>query len=90
MELIQKGFFCEYEMNVFMKMFFKKDEEGKVETSFEYEWEIIFANTKIEYRNKVYEGSYDFSYKSCNKRKDKIVFSCFVVRSFIKAASQIK
>jgi len=90
MQLIQNGFSCEYEMNVFMKMFFSKEDEGNVLTDFSYEDGVINANVKVYYKGKEYEGSYRFPYEKRNERTDKIVFRCFVVRAFLKACEDIK
>lgn len=90
MELIQNGFSCEYEMNVFMRMFFEKEDEGEVATFFKYENELLEAAAKIKYKGQLYEASYKYSYKKRNERQDKIVFRCFVVRAFTDAASKIK
>lgn len=90
MRLIQQGFSCEYEMNVFMRLFFGKDEEADIYTYFEYSGENIRTRAKIEYAGSVYEGGYDFHYKKRDKRSDKIVFRCFVVRAFIDAAEKIR
>ena len=90
MKLIQEGFSCEYEMNVFMKMFFNKDDDAGIYTFFSYENGIIYAKTKIEYKEKVYEKEYIRPYELRDERTDKIVFRCFVVRSFCDAAQNIK
>ena len=90
MQLIQTGFSCEYEMNIFMKMFFDKSENVSVFTDFSYENEIIHAAAKIEYNGKNYTAEYSYKYKKKNKRADKIVSRCFVVRAFCDAAQNIK
>jgi len=90
MQLFQNGFFCEYEMNVFIKMFFDKDSDVKVYTDFVYQNEVIKADAKIEFENKIYRGSYRYNYKKRNERTDKIVFRCFVVRAFCDAAQNFK
>lgn len=90
MELIQNGFSCEYEMNVFMKMFFKKDDEGTITTFFEYDGNLIRTRAEVEYMGKLYRKSYEYPYKKRNQRQDKIVFRCFVVRAFTDACEEIK
>lgn len=90
MQLIQTGFSCEYEMNIFMKMFFDKSENVSVFTDFSYENETIHAAAKIEYNGKNYTAEYSYKYKKKNKRADKIVSRCFVVRAFCDAAQNIK
>ena len=90
MQLIQTGFSCEYEMNIFIKMFFDKSENVSVFTDFSYENETIHAAAKIEYNGKNYTAEYSYKYKKKNKRADKIVSRCFVVRAFCDAAQNIK
>ena len=89
-QLIQNGFFCEYEMNVFMRMFFGKEDEGRVTTYFSYENNHINAAAKIEYCGKSYGKEYNYDYKKRDAGTDKIVFRCFVVRAFCDAAQAIK
>ncbi len=90
MELIQNGFSCEYEMNVFMKLFFEKDEDVLVKTEFFYENDIINVKAIVEYQGKEYFGEYQKNYKKTKPRQDKIVFRCYTVRAFIMAAEKIK
>lgn len=89
-QLIQNGFFCEYEMNVFMRMFFGKEDEGRVTTYFSYENNHITAAAKIEYFGRSYGKEYNYDYKKRDAGTDKIVFRCFVVRAFCDAAQAIK
>lgn len=89
-QLIQNGFFCEYEMNVFMRMFFGKEDEGRVTTYFSYENNHITAAAKIEYCGRSYGKEYNYDYKKRDAGTDKIVFRCFVVRAFCDAAQAIK
>lgn len=88
--LIQEGFSCEYEMRVFMRMFFEEGERVKVSTFFEYENELIKARAKVEKDGTTYEHGYKYAYKRRNERQDKIVFRCFVVRSFIESCEKFK
>lgn len=90
MRLIQNGFSCEYEMNVFMRMFFEKDEDALVSTFFKYENEIIEASAEVEYKGKIYKKTYRYPYKKRDKRQDKIAARCFVVRAFCDACQEIK
>lgn len=90
MELIQNGFSCEYEMNVFMKLFFEKDEDVKAETFAEYSNNMLRTYARVCKNGEVYEGKYEYPYKRKDERRDKTVFRCFVVRSFCDAASKIK
>ena len=77
-------------MNVFMRMFFGKEDEGRVITYFSYEDNHIDAVAKIEYCGRKYEKKYNYDYKRRDDETDKIVFRCFVVRAFCDAAQNIK
>ena len=37
MELVQHGYSCDYEMNIFINIFFAQNEEGVIETFFSHE-----------------------------------------------------
>lgn len=89
-QLIQNGFFCEYEMRVFIRMFFSENDDGIVITDFSYKDNLIIASAKIEFQKKIFEKKYEYVYKKRNERTDKIVFRCFVVRAFCDAAQNIK
>lgn len=90
MQLLQNGFSCEYEMNVFMRMFFEKEDEAVITTDFSYQNESIHAAAKIDYQGQSWTKEYHFTYQKRNPRTDKIVFRCFLVRAFCSAAQNIK
>ncbi|MBQ6907045.1 MAG: coproporphyrinogen dehydrogenase HemZ [Clostridia bacterium] len=91
MFLIQNGFCCEYEMNIFINIFFGK-EEGVIKTDFSDKKGEIFAKTEIEYEGKKYFGEFSLPFDSKNEseRKIKKFFGVCVVRSFIDAAQKIR
>ncbi len=90
MKLKQHGFSCEYEMNVFMRMFFEKDSQGEISTFFEYDGKIIRTRAEVNFGGRLYRKSYEYEYKRRSARQDKIVFRCFVVRAFTDACEEIK
>ncbi|MBR4720963.1 MAG: coproporphyrinogen dehydrogenase HemZ [Clostridia bacterium] len=91
MLLIQNGFCCEYEMNIFINIFFGK-EDGIIKTDFFDKNGGIYAKTEIEYNGKNYFGEFSFPFDSGqeSERKIKKFFGVCVVRSFIEAAQKIK
>ena len=91
MLLIQNGFCCEYEMNIFINIFFGK-EEGVIKTDFSDKKGEIFAKTEIEYEGKKCFGEFSLPFDSKNEseRKIKKFFGVCVVRSFIEAAQKIR
>jgi len=92
MELSQIGFTCDFEMNIFINIFFKKTENGKITTSFKHENDTAYSFCEIDLDNKRYfsEFSLPFSNSVTDKKKIKKMYGICIVRSFIKAAKQIR
>ncbi len=92
MLLIQNGYSCDFEMNIFINIFFKKSEEGTITTDFSHENDLIKVNTKIEFSGKEYFGDFSYSFKNSidDKKKIKKIYGICVVRSFIVAAKNIR
>ena len=90
MVLIQNGFSCEYEINIFINIFFGKD-EGTVTTDFFDNENEIFSKTKIEYDGKTYFGEFSmpFEGKKESEKNKKKFFGVCVVRSFVNAAEKV-
>ena len=91
MFLIQNGFSCEYEINIFINIFFGK-EEGTVTTDFFDKKNEIFSKTKIEYKGKSYFGEFSLPFNS-EKESEKNIkkfFGVCVVRSFVNAAEKVR
>ena len=92
MNLIQKGFECDYEMNIFINIFFEKNEEGTIITDFSHENDLICVKTDIEFEGKKYHSVYTFPFK--NSETDpkiiKKICSCACTKSFIRAAKKIR
>ena len=47
MRLIQEGYSCDYEMNIFINIFFLRNEEGDIYTYFSHENDVITVNDKV-------------------------------------------
>ena len=90
MLLVQNGFSCEYEMGIFINIFFGK-EEGVITTDFYKEKDKISAKTVIEYDGKKYFGEFSMPFESEKEsaRNIKKFYSVCVVRSFIEAAQKV-
>ncbi|MDD6214912.1 MAG: coproporphyrinogen dehydrogenase HemZ [Firmicutes bacterium] len=92
MFLVQNGFKCEYEMNVFINIFFKRDEKGTVTTDFSHENDIISVHTRIDFKEKIYESDYFFPFKNSetDKRLIKKIYGCACTKCFCAAAKKIR
>lgn len=92
MKLIQHGYSCEYEMNIFINIFFARDEEGTVTTYFSHENGIVDVRTEIEFGGKTYGGElkYDFDAEKADAAKIKKIYGCCCMKSFCAAAEKIR
>lgn len=92
MELIQKGYSCDFEMNIFINIFFEKEEEGKIITEFSHENDEITVKAKIIFEGREYTSLYSCSFSSLesNKRLIKKIYGCACCKAFIRAAKQIR
>lgn len=92
MILVQKGYECEYEMNIFINIFFSRDEEGLITTNFSHENDLIKVRTEIEFSGEIYSADYEYPFK--NSQTDakiiKKIYSCACTKSFIRAAKKIR
>lgn len=90
MLLIENGFSCEYELKIFINIFFGK-KEGTVTTDFFDGGDRISAKTTLVFNGKTYFGEFSFPFKSSKKseKEKKKVFGVCVVRSFINAAQKV-
>ena len=92
MKLIQDGFSCEFEMNIFINIFFKKEEEGIIHTVFSHENDEIKVISEIEFLGDVYRAdySYPFSNSVTDKKLIKKIYSTSVVKAFVRSAKKIR
>lgn len=92
MLLIQNGFNCEYEMNIFINIFFDKSENGRVITEFFDKEKEICAKTTIEFDGKSYFGEFSLPFES-KKESEKAIkkmYGVCCVRSFVITAQKIR
>lgn len=92
MDLIQHGYLCDYEMNIFINIFFDRGEDGKVITYFSHENDNIKVKCEIEFSGKIYENEYNYTFLNSEKDKKLIkkVYGCACVKCFIKCAQKIR
>ena len=64
MILIQNGYECDFEMNIFINIFFGRDEEGVIYSDFTHENDLITVKTKIEFEGKEYFAGYTCNFSS--------------------------
>ena len=92
MNLVQKGFECDYEMNIFINIFFERNEDGTIETDFSHENDLICVKTVIDFDGKIYNSVYEYPFR--NSETDpkiiKKIYSCACTKSFIRAAKKIR
>jgi len=90
MLLIQNGFSCEYEMNIFLSLFFDKEEDVCVMSHFSHKNDEINVYTEIVFEGKTYfEDYYEFYIKK-NEREDTKRYRCACTKSFCHAAKKIR
>ena len=90
--IIQNGFKCEYEMQIFYNLFFSAGEDAMVFSNFEYRDKRINVYTEIVYGGRVYFEDYWFDFDTDNKTEREINknFKNACTKSFCHAAKQIK
>lgn len=92
MELIQEGYSCDYEMNIFINIFFKRSEEGIIKIFFSHENDIIKVSCSIEFEGELYNYEYKYNFKNSetDKRIIKKIYGCACTKCFVKAAQKIR
>lgn len=92
MLIVQNGYECNYELTLFYKLFFDKDEDIYVYSNFEYKDKVINVYTEIIYKDDAYFEDYYFPFDTENKseRLIKKVFTAACTKSFCHAAKKIK
>lgn len=90
MLLVQNGFNCEYEMNVFMRLFFNNTDDVYVYTDVKYTNNIADAYCEIIYDGDTYFGEFKFRREKTGiEKKDNRICSVSCTRAFINAAEKI-
>lgn len=92
MRLIQEGYSCDYEMNIFINIFFSRDEEGEIKTIFSHQDDIIRVECSIDFNGKTYEYMYEYPFKNSedDKRIIKKIYGCACTKCFVKTAQKIR
>ena len=92
MDLIQNGFSCEYDMDIFINLFFNKDEDGYIMTNLVHEEDVISVYIEIIYKDKTYFGDFSYPFKNfqTDKKLIKKVYTCSITKAFINTAKQIR
>ena len=92
MDLIQNGFSCAYDMEIFMNLFFDKNEDIIIMTNLEHKEKLINAYTEIIYDGKTYSQDcfYTFLGDENDAKSRKKNYLCAVTKSFCKAAKKIR
>lgn len=85
MILIQEGYECEFEMNIFINIFFEKSEEGRIFQKFSHENDKIRVYTRIDFQDEVYEADYscDFLNDVTDKKTIKKCIAVHVQSLFV-------
>ena len=86
MLIIQNGFECRYELNIFAGLFFGDDEDVTVCSDLKYDGRVINVYTQINFNGKAYFDDFYFSYENAGKK----VLTCACTRSFCRAAGKIR
>ena len=92
MILVQEGYSCEFEMNIFINIFFDKTDEGSIYTYFSHENDIMNVKTKIEFNGKEYFGEYSqkISSSESDEKLKKRIYCCACTKSFCIAAKKVR
>lgn len=91
MRLIQNGFSCEREMQIFMNLFFKPTEEGFIFMNLTHKNGVLNVYTEIIYQEEVYFYDYfdNYPFESENISEKKLyVYAC--TKSFVGCAEKIR
>ena len=91
MDLIQNGFSCEYDMEIFINLFFNKNEDVIIMTNLTHNKEIN-VYVEIIFKNKTYIGDYYYSFMGDEKSKTDIKknYTCSVTKAFCETAGKIR
>jgi len=92
MRLIQEGYSCDYEMNIFINIFFSRDEEGEIKTFFSHTDDIIKVECIIDFEGETYNYLYEYPFKNSveDKKIIKKIYGCACTKCFVKAAQKIR
>ena len=92
MDLIQRGFSCDYDMEIFIKIFFSDNEDGIILTNLSHKDDLINVYVEIIFKGKSYISDCFFPFSSCetDKKLIKKNYTCAVTKAFCKTAQKIR
>lgn len=92
MDLIQNGFSCAYDMEIFMNLFFEKNEDVIIMTNLKHENNLINVYAEIIYKGKTYceDCYYPLSDEETDGRVLKKHYTCAVTKAFCQTARKIR
>ncbi len=92
MELIQRGYSCAYDMDIFIKIFFGENEDGIILTDLSHKDDLINVYVEIIFDGKSYinECSYEFSSKEKDEKLIKKNYTCSLTKAFCQTAQKIR
>ena len=90
--IIQNGYKCDYEMNLFASLFFTENEDVIINQNFIYENNNINVYTHIVFEGKSYFEDYNFKFDISGKSEKLIkkIFIASCTKSFSHAALKIR
>lgn len=90
--IIQNGYKCDYEMNLFAGLFFSENEDAIIIQNFSYENKNINVYTHIIFEGKSYFEDYNFKFdtEGKNHKLIKKIFIASCTKSFSHAALNIR
>ncbi len=92
MELIQHGYECDFELNIFINIFFDRSENGTITTYFSHENDVINVVTEIDFCGEIYKSDYSYGFENSvsDKALIKKIYGCTCCKSFVEAAKKIR
>ena len=92
MEIIQKGFSCSYDLEIFKRIYFNDDEDGVILTNLTHKNDIINVYVEIIFGGKSYFEDCDYPFRN-DEKDEKLIkkyYTCSVTKTFVKAAKKIR
>ena len=91
MDLIQRGYSCRTEMEIFINLFFEKEEDVIIFNDLKHEEKNINVYVEIVFEGKTYCGDYKYEFINDIKRNTvKKNYICSLTKAFCDTASKIR
>lgn len=90
MIVIQNGYECKYELNLFAGLYFGLDEDAVIYSDFKYDGRIMNAYTQIIYNGRSFDEDYKFEFESSDNKMLKKVMTCTCTKSLCHCAEKIR